>query len=81
VLPAKPEAIKDFNCLETHLTEEQIDAFALGRLEENAAAHFMRCDQCMEELDRTIDLIACLRAANTRIWKDTAELPEASILR
>jgi hypothetical protein len=50
--------------LQTHLTEEQIDAFALGRLEENAAAHFMMCDQCMEELEHTIDFIGGLRAAN-----------------
>jgi anti-sigma factor ChrR (cupin superfamily) len=56
----------NLNCLEAHLTEEQIDAYALGQLHESAATHFMMCDQCVEELERTIDLIDCLRAAHTR---------------
>jgi hypothetical protein len=46
-----------------HLTEEQIDSFALGRLDENAVLHFLICDECMQELERAIDLIQCLRAA------------------
>jgi hypothetical protein len=50
-------------CLEQHLSEEQIDSFALGRLDENAVLHFMICDECMNQLDRTIDFIECLRVA------------------
>jgi len=47
--------------MDEHLSEEQIDSFAFGRLDENAVFHFMMCDGCMEKLDRTIDLIECLR--------------------
>jgi hypothetical protein len=49
--------------MEQHLSEEQIDSFALGRLDENAVLHFMICDECMKQLDRTIDFIKCLRVA------------------
>jgi hypothetical protein len=50
--------------LEQRLSEEQIDSFALGRLDETAVLHFMVCDDCMEELELTINLIDCLRVAN-----------------
>jgi hypothetical protein len=46
-----------------HLSEEQIDSFALGRLDEDAVLHFLRCDECMQELEHAIDFIHCLRAA------------------
>jgi len=49
--------------LEQHLSEEQIDSLALGRLDENAVLHLMMCDECMKQLDRTIDFIDCSRVA------------------
>jgi hypothetical protein len=50
--------------LEHHLSEEQIDSFALGRLDENGVLHLMMCDECMKQLDCTIDFIDCLRVAS-----------------
>ena len=51
-------------CLEhKHLTEEQIDSFALGRLDEDAVLHFLMCEACMRDLEHTTDFIQCLRAA------------------
>ena len=55
------------NCLETHLSEEQIDSFALGRLDEEAVLHFMICDECMKVLGHTSDFIECLRGAHEQV--------------
>jgi hypothetical protein len=52
----------DAEITQTHATAEQIDALAIGRLEEPVVAHVLICDRCMEELERTGELMAALRS-------------------
>jgi hypothetical protein len=48
--------------LEPHLSNEQIDAFALSRMNERAATHLLVCHECFDQLEQTIEFIEFLRS-------------------
>jgi hypothetical protein len=48
--------------LEPHLSDEQIDSFALGRMSGRAATHLLVCHECFDQLEQTIEFIEFLRS-------------------
>lgn len=57
----------------THLTDESIEALALGRLNPDSIAHVLICEQCCKKFEETAAVIDALRRAagpyNADEWK------------